>query len=235
MITPAYESFVNEICIDYKEANEGIVGELVKSFVMKFIVAPFLVITAITIAEIVCIVSYENSWKKEHKEDFKDAKAYTEYITKKYQTAASNALKDPKIKNSINNSVKNFISKQLKENKDLTSKYNLSINDFTTEIKKCPVNIKMPDFVDKNGRISHYGFNTAQVKDGCLVCVSSLKKESIARFNGDDAYFVDRFTGMIFYDPVKNEIIKDIGYEQKLPENVIDKKEYDNYIKSIKK
>ncbi len=235
MITPAYESFVNEICIDYKEANEGIVGELIKSFVLKFIVAPFLVITVITIAEVVCIASYENSWKKEHKKDFENAKAYTDFITKKYQDAVNSALKDSKIKNNINSVVKNFINKQLKENKDLVSKYNLSIKDFNTEIKKCPVNIKMPEFRDADGRISHYGFNTAQVPDACLICVSSLKKETITRFDETDAYFADRFTGMVFYDPVKNEIIKDIGYDKKLPENVIDKKEYDNYINSIKK
>lgn len=231
MITPAYEAFVNDLCIDYEEANEGVIG----NFVLKFIVAPFLVLTAITIVEVVCILGADNSWKKEHKKDFENAKEYTNYFAKKYQDATNNALKDQKVKNAITKAVKNCIDTQLKENSDLASKYNLGIKDFNIEIKKCPVTIKMPDFRDADGRISHYGFNRAQVNDACLVCVSSLKKEVISKFDEDDAYFIDRFTGMIFYDPIKNEIIKDIGYDKKLPENIIDKKEYDKFIKSIKK
>ena len=93
-----------------------------------------------------CIIADHIKYNKAHKEDFKDAKAYGDYITKLYQDAANDALKDSKVKADINNSVKKLITKQLKDNEDLADKYNLTVKDFSLEIKKCPVTIKMPDF-----------------------------------------------------------------------------------------
>ena len=114
-------------------------------------------------------------------------------------------------------------------------KYNLSIKDFEIEVKKFPVNIQMPDFKRVGNEPIVNGNNRAQVKDGCLAYVSALKKETIAKFDETDAYFADRFVGVVLYDPVKKEIIKDYGYNKSIPENVIDKEEYNRYIKSIKR
>lgn len=238
MITPAYESFVNEICYDYRDANEGFTTELLgllKSFVLKFVIAPFIVIGGLTALCMACIIVEDIKYKDAHKEDFKDAKAYGDYITKLYQDAANDALKDSKIKVSIDNSVNKLIAKQLKDNKDLADKYNLTIKDFSLEIKKCPVTIKMPDFPKRGTRVEYIGGNVIQAKDACLACVTSLKKETIAKFNEDDAYFAERFTGIVFYDPIKKEIIQNYGYDEKLPENVINREEYNRYINSIKK
>lgn len=238
MISPAYESFINEICYDYHDANEGFTTELLgllKSFVLKFVIAPFIIIGGLTALCMACIIADHIKYNEAHKEDFKDAKAYGDYITKLYQDAANDVLKDSKVKESINNSVKKLIAKQMKENKDLAVKYNLTVKDFSLEIKKCPVTIKMPDFPKRGDRMGCIGGNVIQAKDACLACVTSLKKESIAKFDEDDAYFAERFTGIIFYDPIKKEIIQNYGYDEKLPENVIDRKEYNRYINSIKK
>ncbi len=235
MISPAYEAFVNDLCIDYKEANEGILGDSVKYIAIKFIIAPFL-ISAAFFGVMGITVAYEKmKYKKNHAKDYEDSKSFVSYITKQYQDASEKALKDSEVKSKMNAAIKGNIAKQLKENKDLVDKYNLSIKDFEIEVKKFPVNIQMPDFKRAGNEPIVIGNNRAQVKDGCLAYVSALKKETIVKFDETDAYFADKFVGVIIYDPIKKEIIRDYGYDKSIPENVIDREEYNRYIKSIKK
>lgn len=239
MISPAYESFVNDVIYDnykkYEAAEEGIIGGIL----LGILAAPFILITGICMFMQVYIKVDE----LKHKPEIKNTKNVFNAIKSEYQNAAKKAYNDTSIMKELNAEVLKMIKVQLSKNNALAKKYNLTENDFEINNVLLPATFNIPKSFGiggimslRNDKIYSGNGNTGTVIENSFVgVVSSLKVSTLSRFDDKDIKAAKKFVGIIAYNPIKQEISKKMGYTDDIPENVISDEKYNDYINKIKK